>query len=135
MGNLRARPAGCFMSGRARTKSRGQGRQSHRLIHVEIYVLATLIAVVPIGLVVLAVRFGPGLFALGGDAGEPARAGLAALRETFLWALYAVLAFALVAALLFARRIANPLAKMLSVTRDLTSADVWGRADLRSEEH
>src|SRR5262245_51667237 len=73
MGNLRARPAGCFMSGRARTKSRGQGRQSHRLIHVEIYVLATLIAVVPIGLVVLAVRFGPGLFALGGDAGEPAR--------------------------------------------------------------
>ena len=96
--------------------------------------LATLIAVVPIGLVVVAVHFGSELlFAFGGDTGEPAHAGLAEFRETFLPALYAVLAFAVVAALVFARRIVNPLAKMLSVTRELTSRDVWGRADLRRQ--
>lgn len=109
------------MRGRLRTRSRGHGRQSHRLIHVEIYVLATLIAVAPIGLVVAAIYFGSELlFAFRGDPGETARVGLAVFREASLPALYAVLALALVGALVFARRIATPLAKMLNVTRELT---------------
>src|SRR5262245_48019611 len=114
------------MSGRLRIRSRGQGRPTHRLIHVEIYALAALLAVAPVGLVVLAVHFASEvLFAFGG-AGERAHAGLAEFREAFLPALYAVLAFALTVALVFARRIVNPLAKMLSVTRELTSTDIWG---------
>src|SRR5262245_29519556 len=122
------------MFGRLRARSRAQGRQPPRLSHVEIYVLATLIGVAPIGLVVLAVNFASELlFAFGGGSAESAHAGLAAFRETFLPVLYAVLAFATVAALVFARRIVHPLAKMLSVTRELTSRDVWGRADLRRQ--
>ena len=109
-------------------------RPSHRLIHVEIYLLAFLIAVAPVGLVVLAVYFRPELlFAFGGDAGETAHAGLAELRAKILPALYAILGFAVVTALVFARRIVNPLAKMLRVTKELTSRDVRGRADLRRQ--
>ena len=122
------------MPGRLRTKSRGHGPQFHRLIHVEIYVVATLIAVAPIGLVVAAIYFGSDLlFALGGDPGETERVGLAAFRDASLPALYAILALALAGALVFARRIATPLAKMLNVTGELTSRDVWGRADLRRQ--
>jgi hypothetical protein len=100
-----------------RTKHRGHGRLSHRLIQVEIYVLATVIAVAPVCLVVLAVHLGSELlFAFGGEPGEPARTGLAEFRETFLPLLYAVLAFAAFAALVFARRIVNPLAKLVSVS-------------------
>jgi diguanylate cyclase (GGDEF)-like protein len=122
------------MPGRLRTKSRGHGPQFHRLIHVEIYVVATLIAVAPIGLVVAAIYFGSELlFAFGGSSGETERVGLAAFREASLPALYAILALALAGALVFARRIATPLAKMLNVTGELTSRDVWGRADLRRQ--
>jgi len=97
-------------------------------------VLAALVAVVPIGAVVAALYFQSELlFALGRAPGELERAGLAEFRESFLPVLYGVVAFALLGALLFARRILNPLARMLSVTRELASRDVWGRADLRRQ--
>ncbi len=107
----------------AAIRSQGPRRNSHRLIHlaVEIYLLASLIALAPVGAVVAGLYFGwPRLLAEQSVA-------------TLLPALYWILAFALLGALLFARRILNPLSKMLDVTHQLTNRDVWGRADLRRQ--
>lgn len=120
------RPAGSL-----RPKGKGQ-----TLIHltVEIYLLAVLVAVAPIALVTAIVYFqSDHLLVIRGEASELALAGFAEFREVFLPLLYAILAFALLCALLFARRILDPLTKMLDVTKALTSRDVWGRADVRRQ--
>ena len=75
----------------------------------------------------------PQLLALAGQPDGLTIAGLEEFREAFLPALYTILGFALLGALLFARRILNPLSKMLDVTHELTNRDVWGRADLRRQ--
>jgi len=110
----------CMQSAGSGIRSRGDRRKSYRLLHLalEIYLLAALVAVVPIGAVVAAVHF---------------HAEFGEIREAFLPALYVILGFALLGALLFAHRILNPLSKMLNVTQALTGRDSWSRADVRRQ--
>jgi diguanylate cyclase (GGDEF)-like protein len=100
----------------------------HRLTHlaVEIYLLILFVAIGPLAIVAGVVYFW-------GDRipGGIALAELAQSQEILVQLFYAVLAFALLGALLFARRILHPLVNMLDVTKELSKRDVWGRADVR----
>jgi diguanylate cyclase (GGDEF)-like protein len=123
-------------SARAGIRTQGARRKPYRLIHLalEVYLLAALVVVVPIGVIVAGVHFeSPLLLSLAGQPGELALAGLEDFRKAFLPTLYAILGIALLGAFLFARRILNPLARMLDVTQGLASRDAWGRADLRRQ--
>jgi diguanylate cyclase (GGDEF)-like protein len=66
---------------------------------------------------------------------ERALAALESFRSLYLPTLCASIALALLGALLYARRVLHPLAKMLNFTKQLADRDVWGRADLRRQEH
>lgn len=61
--------------------------------------------------------------------------GAMQLRDLYLPTLGIALLLALIGAFVYSRRILYPLVRMLDVTRELTNRDVWGRADLRRQDH
>ncbi|MDX1561989.1 MAG: EAL domain-containing protein [Gammaproteobacteria bacterium] len=115
-------------------------RQRYRLtrLAVEIYLLAILATVTPIVIVgaLFYYQAQHGWLSASGLDGLTAQmlAGdLTQFRSFLVPAFLAILAFALLCAALFARRILHPLSKMLDVTKELTKRDVWGRADVRRQ--
>ena len=68
----------------------------------------------------------------------PRTSVLATLEQTrtlYLPILGIGLSLALIGAFIYARRILYPLIRMLTVTRELTRRDIWGRADLRRQDN
>jgi diguanylate cyclase (GGDEF)-like protein len=68
----------------------------------------------------------------------PSRAALASvdrLRSLYAPILGVGVALALLGAFSYSRRILHPIVRMMSVTRELTKRDVFGRADLRRGDH
>jgi diguanylate cyclase (GGDEF)-like protein len=106
-------------------------------LSVEIHVLAVLTAVTPIVILGALVysQADPGFFTLDRLSDLPRRlfAGELSRSEILPVAFVTLMAFALLVAKLFARRILDPLSKMLDVTKELTRKDVWGRADVRRQ--